>query len=85
MKTFTYQIQDPIGIHARPAGQLVKLASSFSSKIIITCGDKQTDITHLMSLMGMGITHGSTVTITVEGTDEQAATAAIQAFFQESL
>lgn len=85
MKTFTYQIQDPIGIHARPAGQLVKLASDFTSKIIISCGDRQTDITHLMSLMGMGITHGEVITITVEGADEQAAANAIQTFLQESL
>lgn len=85
MKTFTYQIQDPIGIHARPAGQLVKIASGFTSKIIISSGDKQTDITHLMSLMGMGITHGEVITITVEGADEQAAANAIQTFLQESL
>lgn len=30
MKQFTYTITDPLGIHARPAGQLAKLAKSFA-------------------------------------------------------
>ena len=35
MKTFTYTIKDEIGIHARPAGMLVKEAKNFKSEILI--------------------------------------------------
>ena len=34
MKEFTYQVKDELGIHARPAGQLVKKASQFKSNIM---------------------------------------------------
>ena len=33
MKEFTYTITDPEGIHARPAGELVKAAKAFESAI----------------------------------------------------
>ena len=35
MKTFTYTIKDDLGIHARPAGLLVKTAKNFNSEITI--------------------------------------------------
>ena len=41
MKSFTYTIVDPVGIHARPAGLLVKTAKAFSgTEISVTKGDK---------------------------------------------
>ena len=78
MKTFQYEITDPIGIHARPAGQLVKTAKAFQSKVMVEYNGKQTE-------MGMGIRHGSVVTVTVEGPDEEAAAQQLQAFFRETL
>ena len=35
MKTFTYTIQDEVGIHARPAGLLAKKAKEFQSAITL--------------------------------------------------
>ena len=46
---------------------------------------KQTEATRLMSVMGMGIRHGSVVTVTMEGPDEEAAAQQLQAFFRETL
>ena len=40
MKTFQYTIQDEMGIHARPAGMLVKEAKAFSSKVTLEAGGK---------------------------------------------
>ena len=36
MKTVTHVIADPLGLHARPAGLLVKLAAGFESAIVVT-------------------------------------------------
>lgn len=47
MYTFEYTIQDPIGIHARPAGQLAKLATGFSSKVQICKGDQKVELHRL--------------------------------------
>jgi len=82
MKEFKYVITDEVGIHARPAGLLVKEAKKYTSEIIIAKGDKSAKATSLMKLMGMGVVKGDEVTITVEGEDEDVAAAAIEAFMK---
>ena len=85
MKEFTYTITDPVGIHARPAGILVKEAKTFSSTITIIKGDKSAKATSLMKLMGMGIKQGDTVTVQIEGDDEDTCAAAIEKFLKENM
>ncbi len=85
MKTFEYTIKDELGIHARPAGLLVKAAKAYDSKITITKDGKAVDCTKLMVLMGLGVKCGDTVTITVEGGDEEAAEAGIKEFLEANL
>ena len=43
MKEFKYVVTDPEGIHARPAGILVKQAAGYTSSVKITKGDKTAD------------------------------------------
>lgn len=85
MKTFSYTIKDAVGIHARPAGLLAKLAKTFSSTISIEKDGKSVNVTKLMMLMGMGIKCGDTVNFTVEGEDEEAAAKAIEEFMAANL
>ncbi len=84
MKEFTFTVQDPMGIHARPAGLLVKEAKKFASAVTIAKGDKSTDMKKLLALMGLGIKQGETVTVTVEGADEDAAAEAVEKFLKEN-
>ncbi len=74
-----------MGIHARPAGLLVKAARAFQSSITVEKDGKTAAATKLMALMGMGIKQGNTVTVTVEGADEEEAAAAMEKFFQEDM
>ena len=86
MKSFDYVITDPVGIHARPAGILVKEIKKFAgSTVTITKGEKAVNALKLMALMGMGIKQGDTVTVAVEGGDEEAVAAAIEDFFKNNL
>ncbi|MBR6223419.1 MAG: HPr family phosphocarrier protein [Lachnospiraceae bacterium] len=85
MKEFKYVITDEVGIHARPAGLLVQEAKKYSSTIMFVKGEKSAKATSLMKLMGMGIVKGDEVTVTVEGDDEEAAAAAIEAFLKANL
>ena len=86
MKSFTYVIQDPLGIHARPAGLLVKAAKEFAgTEITITKGGKTVKGTLLMKLMGLGVKTGDTVTVAAEGASEGAAIAAMEQFFKNNL
>ena len=73
MKTFEYTIKDELGIHARPAGLLVKEAKKFESECTITKDGKTKKLTQLMMLMSLGVKQGDTVTVTAEGADEEAA------------
>ena len=85
MKTMTYTIQDELGIHARPAGVLVKGVKKFQSKITLEGNGKKAEAGKLLAIMGMGIKHGTEVTITAEGPDENEAIAAMEEFFKNNL
>ena len=85
MKTFSYTIQDEVGIHARPAGLLAKKAKEFESTITLEKEGKTVNVTKLMALMGMGVKCGDTVNLTVEGSDEEVAATEIEAFFKANL
>lgn len=85
MKSFSYKVKDELGIHARPAGMLVKEVKNFQSKVTLEKDGKSVDASRLMAVMGMGVKKDQTVTVTVEGDDEDAACAAIKAFFETNL
>ena len=86
MQSFTYTITDPVGIHARPAGLMVKeIKSHAGSAVTITKGEKSVNALKLMALMQMGIKQGDTITVQVEGGDEAAVAAAIEAFLKANL
>jgi len=85
MKSFEYTITDPVGIHARPAGLLAKEIRKYASTITVIKGEKAVNALKLIALMGMGIKQGDTVKVTIEGADEEAAAAEIEAFFKANL
>ena len=85
MKSFSYTVKDELGIHARPAGMLVKEVKNFQSKVTLEKDGKSVDASRLMAVMGMGVKKDQTVTVTVEGDDEDAACEALKAFFKANL
>ena len=86
MKSFEYVIPHPVGIPARPAGLLLKEIKSYAGSVVtIEKGEKSVNALKLMALMQMGIKQGDTVKVSVEGGDEEAVAAAIEAFFKANL
>ena len=86
MKKFVYTITDPVGIHARPAGLLVKEAKALDSTITLERADgKSAVVTKLMAIMGLSIKQGDTISVIVEGGDEEANAAAMEQFFKDNL
>ena len=85
MKKLEHQIADPIGIHARPMGALAQAAGAFQSKIVIAAHRDETEAIYPLSVLGMNIRHGDTVTVTIEGLDEVQAAQAIADVLKESL
>ena len=85
MKEFKYVIQDEQGIHARPAGILVKAAGTFKSDIYIHKDKKQKNIKRIFGVMGLCIKKGDEIRVTVEGEDEAEAAEKIEMLFKENL
>ncbi len=85
MKEFSYTIQDAQGIHARPAGLLVKAAAGFPCKTTIECNGKSGDLKRIFAVMGLGVKAQMTVTVKCDGDQEEEAAQALEAFFKENL
>lgn len=85
MKTFEYVIKDKLGIHARPAVMVVNAAKGFQSKVMIEKNGKSVDATRVMAVMGLAVKQGETLTVRVEGEDEERAAEAMQMFFENNL
>ena len=85
MKEFTHVINDPLGLHARPAGQLVKACAGFASTVTITAPTGKADAKRLMAVMRLAAKQGMELTVTVDGADEDKAAAELQAFLAANL
>ena len=85
MKQFNYTITDPEGIHARPAGEFVKAAKGFASDVNITKDGKTVSAKKIFGVMGLGVKQGQEITVSVSGTDEDAAAAALEDFLRNNL
>ena len=77
MKEFKYVITDNEGIHARPAGELVKLVKGFESTVSIEKEGKKVDCRKLLALMGLGVKKGHRLRFTAQGADAEQALKAI--------
>ena len=85
MKNFEYVIKDELGIHARPAGMLVKEAKKYDSKIVLSQDGKKAEATKLIAIMGVAVKCGQTVAVEISGNDEEEAFEGMKSFFEENL
>lgn len=85
MRSFCYVITDTQGIHARPAGELVKLCGGFSSKITIAKAGKEADAKRIFGVMGLAAKKGEEIILRAEGDDEDTAISKIETFLKENL
>ena len=68
------------GLEARPVALLVQEASKYESKIYIQSGDRRVNAKSIMGMMSLGLDNGEALTVSAEGTDEQAAVEGIELF-----
>lgn len=85
MEQFTYVIKDSAGLHARPAGLLVKKASAYSSNIILKIREKSADIHRIFAVLALGAKKGDTITVQIDGPDEKNVLNDLKAFFESYL
>jgi phosphocarrier protein len=70
-------VVNPLGLHARPAAQLVRLAASFSSHIELEKDGAPVNAKSIMGVMMLAAECGSTLTIRADGVDEAQAADAL--------
>ena len=85
MQTFEYTITDPYGMHARPAGMLVREASRFDSDITLEKDGQIADAKRIFSVMGLGVKSMQTIKVSVNGTDEREAAGAVKTFLESNM
>ena len=83
--TFSYIITDENGIHARPAGLLVKFAKETPDRITVKNGEKEADATRLFALMGLGAKKGDTLVFTVSGENSEKTLVKLREFCVKNL
>ncbi|MDE7243838.1 MAG: HPr family phosphocarrier protein [Oscillospiraceae bacterium] len=85
MKEFTFTVKDQLGIHARPAGLLVKEIKKYQSAVTIERDGQKIDGRRLIALMGMAVKCGQTITVAVDGPDEEEAAVGLESFLTANL
>ena len=85
MTTLTYTVTDPLGLHARPAGMLVKKAKELGCKVMLAKGGKTADATKMFAVMGLAVKGGDEIVFTLEGENEAQAAEMLKAFLEENL
>lgn len=88
MKQFSYVLTNQDALHTRPMSSLMREAARFSSKVRLVNGTKTAALAQMRDVMGLDMQCGNRITVTtvtVEGTDEEAAVAAIQNYFVDHL
>lgn len=78
MTQATLTLMNKIGLHARPAAELIKTAAKFQSKITLEGKNRQADAKSIIMVLSMGLRQGDSLTITADGPDEEEAIRALR-------
>jgi phosphotransferase system HPr (HPr) family protein len=80
----TVRVINPLGLHARAAGQLVKIAGRFRSRIMVKRqdGSAEADAKSMLGVLTLAASVNTTLVLCTEGTDEADAMAAVKHIFE---
>ena len=73
------------GLHNNQATYFVQKANEFASNIYLEAQNRRMNAKSLLGIMSLGIVTGETVTLTADGSDAEAAIAALEALFQRDV
>lgn len=80
----TVRVINPLGLHARAAGQLVKIAGKFKSRIMVRRqdGSAEADAKSMLGVLTLAASVNTTLILCTDGADEAAAMAAVKKIFE---
>ncbi len=79
MKEIVYQVTNPMGVHARPCALLAQCCVNFKSIVTVAANGKVADGRNVLELLALRVKVGDTLTMQVNGEDEDQAWRAVQA------
>jgi phosphotransferase system HPr (HPr) family protein len=82
MRHFSHTVIEEDGIHARPAGLFVRLMNQYASIVTLVRGEDRADGRKLLAIMKLRVKYGETITVEVEGEDEDVAVEAARDFIE---
>jgi phosphocarrier protein len=82
MTTRSVTVVNQLGMHARAAAKFVHLATRYEARIRVARQGREMDGKSIMGILLLAAARGSTVTITADGVDEEAAVAALTALIE---
>lgn len=84
MQELNIIVSNKVGLHARPVSILVKTAMGFKSKIVICKGNQVADAKSMLTILAMGVTNGTEITLRAEGKDEVKAIDSLKNLFESN-
>ena len=75
-------VADPVGLHARPAADFVRVANTFASTITVTCAGKNANAKSILQIISLNVRQGATVTLTADGPDADDALRSLAALLE---
>ena len=82
MVSFDYTVNDEMGLHARPVGRMVKAVTPHKDvNVTVRFGEKTADAKRMFAIMSLQVKQGDTITVNVEGENEQAIADEIKEIF----
>ena len=84
MTSFDYTLTNPMGLHMRPAGVMVKRLSEAPCEVTLRCGERSANAKRILGVMALAAKCGETVTVEVTGENERAVAEELRIFFKEN-
>jgi phosphocarrier protein len=77
-------VQNPVGLHARPATFFIQKANEFKSGIWVEKEERRVNAKSLLGVLSLGIVKGTKITIAADGSDENEAVAALSELIESN-
>ena len=71
------QVQNQVGLHARPATFFIQKANEYKSSIWVEKDERRVNAKSLLGVLSLGIVKGTTITLIADGSDEKEAVEAL--------
>ena len=82
MTSRAVEVVNQLGVHARAAAKFVHVASRFEARVRVARSGREIDGKSILGILLLAAAHGTTIVISADGADEQAALEALSALVE---